>query len=141
MSDNPNVHEEYARSLTDTATVIMDTKCVDGYKDVCFPSLGPILASSVLFMDVPQILQFRHSLWSGPIKTCKHSISKIFPFDDNSNEIMLYGTVDYVLKNGKDVMVDWACRAVLTEERERCISIRFIWIVRPWQMRLRINND
>jgi hypothetical protein len=30
---------------------------------------------------------------------------------------MLYGTVDYVLHNGKDVMVEWAGRAVLTEDK------------------------
>jgi hypothetical protein len=47
----------------------------------------------------------------------KHSIEKIFPFGDNSNEVMLYGTVDYVLKNQKEVMVEWAARAVLTEEK------------------------
>jgi hypothetical protein len=30
---------------------------------------------------------------------------------------MLYGSVEYVLKNGKDVLVEWAGRAVLTEEK------------------------
>lgn len=30
---------------------------------------------------------------------------------------MLYGIVEYGLKNGKEVMVEWAGRAVLTEEK------------------------
>lgn len=72
-----------------------------------------------------QILSFRHGLWSGPVKTRKHSISKIYPFGDNSNEVMLYGTVDYVLKNGKDVTVEWAGRAVLTEERDEKWKMHF----------------
>lgn len=96
ISDNPTAHEEYARSFTDSATVIMGIKRVDGYKD---------------------ILAFRHGLWSGPVATRKHTISKIFPFGDNSNEVMLYGIVEYGLKNGKEVMVEWAGRAVLTEEK------------------------
>jgi hypothetical protein len=37
ISDNPDAHEEYARSFTDSATVIMGTKRVDGYKDVSQP--------------------------------------------------------------------------------------------------------
>ena len=47
------------------------------------------------------ILELRKGLWSGPIKKRQHHLKKIFPFGDNSNEVMLYGTVDYVLKNGK----------------------------------------
>jgi hypothetical protein len=31
---------------------------------------------------------------------------------------MLYGKVDYGLKNGKEVTVEWAGRAVLVEEKE-----------------------
>lgn len=38
ISDNPTAHEEYARSFTDSATVIMGIKRVDGYKDVCCSS-------------------------------------------------------------------------------------------------------
>jgi hypothetical protein len=35
ISDNPSTHEEYARSFTDDATVIMGRKKVEGYADVC----------------------------------------------------------------------------------------------------------
>ena len=72
----------------------------------------------------PQILQFRHSLWSGPVATRKHTINKIFPFGAfpfraDSNEVMLYGKVEYGLKNGKEVTVEWAGRAVLVEDEEK----------------------
>ena len=35
ISDNPSTNEEYARSFTDDATVIMGRKKVEGYADVC----------------------------------------------------------------------------------------------------------
>ena len=50
------------------------------------------------------------------MKSRKHTLSKIFPFGDNSNEVMLYGHVDYGLKNGKNVTVDWAGHALLVDE-------------------------
>lgn len=45
----------------------------------------------------------------------KHKPLKIFPFGQNSNELMLYGTVGYGLKNGKNAEIDWAARAHLVE--------------------------
>lgn len=96
ISDNPDTHEEYAHSLTDDATMIMGTRTVEGYKD---------------------ILALRHSLWSGPIQRRKHTLVKIFPFGDNSNEVMLYGSVRYGLKNGKEVSVDWAGHALLVDDK------------------------
>lgn len=38
ISDNPSPHEEYAQCFTDTATVIMGRKKVQGYSDVCLPT-------------------------------------------------------------------------------------------------------
>jgi len=99
MSDDPteSTHESYARAFTDDATVIMGTKRAQSY---------------------PRILEFRKALWSGPVKKRLHTLNKIFPFggDGDSNEVMVYGTVDYELKNGKDVMVEWAGHAVFTEK-------------------------
>ncbi|KIW99714.1 uncharacterized protein Z518_11127 [Rhinocladiella mackenziei CBS 650.93] len=94
VSDNPTAHEEYAQSFTPDADFVMGLKRATGYND---------------------ILTIRHGLWSGPVKTRKHTLVKIFPFGKDSNEVMLYGSVDYGLKNGKDVTVEWAGRAVLVE--------------------------
>lgn len=46
----------------------------------------------------------------------KHKPLKVFPFGPNANEVMLYGTVGYGLKNGKSSEIDWAARAHLVED-------------------------
>jgi hypothetical protein len=40
---------------------------------------------------------------------------KVFPYGPNADEFMLYGTVDYVLKDGTKKSVDWAARAHLVK--------------------------
>jgi hypothetical protein len=45
-----------------------------------------------------------------------HKPLKIFPFGANSDEVMLYGTVEYGLKAGGESKVDWAARAHLVRE-------------------------
>jgi len=97
VSDNPSAHEEYAQSFTPDADFIMGSKRVAGYND---------------------ILSLRHGLWSGPVKTRKHTLEKIFPFGNDSNEVMLYGSVDYGLKNGKALTVEWAGRAIMVEHQD-----------------------
>ncbi|EXJ82157.1 hypothetical protein A1O1_08226 [Capronia coronata CBS 617.96] len=96
LSDNPTTHEEYVQTLTADADYIMGTKKVKGRDD---------------------ILTARKGLWSGPVKTRKHKLEKIFPFGKDSNEVMVYGSVDYGLKNGKEVSVEWAGRAIFVEEQ------------------------
>lgn len=97
VSDDPSdqAHLEYADSLTKDGTLSMGTKKATGYDNV---------------------LELRKGLWSGPIKTRKHTLKQIFPFGDNSKNVMLHGSVDYGLKNGKAVTVEWAARAELVEE-------------------------
>ncbi|KAI4721090.1 hypothetical protein E4T48_02650 [Aureobasidium sp. EXF-10727] len=41
---------------------------------------------------------------------------KVFPFGPSSNEVMLYGTVEYGLKDGREATVDWAARAHLVKQ-------------------------
>src|ERR1700761_3500483 len=48
-----------------------------------------------------------------------HQPLKIFPFGGGSGEIMLYGVVDYVMKDGKKAGVDWAARGQLVKENGR----------------------
>jgi hypothetical protein len=97
VSDDPSdqAHKEYVESLTHDGTLVMGTKKATGYDNV---------------------MELRKGLWSGPVKTRKHTLKQIFPFGDNSKNVMLHGSVDYGLKNGKDVTVEWAARAELTEE-------------------------
>lgn len=97
VSDDPSEqsHQEYADSITKDGTLIMGTKKATGYDN---------------------ILELRKGLWSGPVKTRLHTLKQIFPFGDDSKNVMLHGSVDYGLKNGKEVTVEWAGRALLVEE-------------------------
>lgn len=54
-------------------------------------------------------------MWEKVSSRC-HKPLKIFPFGPNGDEVMLYGTVDYGLKDGKNASVDWAARAHLVQE-------------------------
>jgi hypothetical protein len=100
-SDNPSdqSHLDYANSLTKDATLYMGIKSATGYDN---------------------ILDLRKGLWSGPVKTRKHHVNKIFPFEGEGKEgwaeVMLYGWVEYGLKNGKGLEVNWSARAVLVED-------------------------
>lgn len=40
-----------------------------------------------------------------------HKPQQLYSFGVNSDDIMLFGTVDYVLKDGKGTTVEWAARA------------------------------
>lgn len=45
-----------------------------------------------------------------------HKPEKIFPFGPNADEVMIYGTVSYGLKNGKSNEITWAARAHLFKD-------------------------
>lgn len=43
-----------------------------------------------------------------------HKPQQLYAFGSGSDDIMLYGTVDYELKDGKETNVEWAARAHFT---------------------------
>lgn len=47
-----------------------------------------------------------------------HKPLKVFPYGSKSNEVMLFGTVHYGLKDGRKASVDWAARARLVKEND-----------------------
>jgi len=51
-------------------------------------------------------------MWTA-ITLRSHSPTKIFPFGPHSTEVMLYGTVEFVFKEGGKASKDWAARAEL----------------------------
>lgn len=57
-------------------------------------------------------------MW-GKVASRKHKAIKIFPFGPNSDECMLYGTVQYGLKAGGESGLDWAARAHLVKDGGR----------------------
>ncbi|KAI4729043.1 hypothetical protein E4T49_03235 [Aureobasidium sp. EXF-10728] len=93
-SDTPTAHEEYSKQFTQNATLIMASKKVQGREE---------------------ILSLRKGMWE-KVDRRKHTALKVFPFGPNSNEVMLYGTVEYGLKDGREATVDWAARAHLVKQ-------------------------
>ncbi|RMZ80224.1 hypothetical protein DV738_g2775, partial [Chaetothyriales sp. CBS 135597] len=85
--------------LTPSATLIMGAKRADGRDE---------------------ILALRKGLWAanGPVVSRKHTVGQLYPFGTpDSLDVVLYGVVDYGLRNGKTgVRVEWAARAVFEEE-------------------------
>ena len=53
------------------------------------------------------------------VATRQHTPIQIFPFGSGSEELMLHGTVAYVLKDGKRAQVDWAAKADMVKEDEK----------------------
>jgi hypothetical protein len=72
-----------------------------------------------------EIRKIREGLWNGPVKTRKHSLEKIFPFGAGSLEVMVFGSVEYGLRNGREVGVEWAGRAVFEEVDGKELKMRF----------------
>lgn len=63
------------------------------------------------------ILSLRKSMWE-KVSSRSHRPIKIFPFGSYSDEVMLYGTVEYGLKAGGNSGLDWAARAHLVKNEE-----------------------
>jgi len=94
ISDTPDVHERYSQAFTEDATVVMASKVAKGRSE---------------------ILALRKGMWEH-VASRKHKPLKVFPYGPNSDEVMLYGTVVYGLKNGNTSGLDWAARAHFVEE-------------------------
>lgn len=78
----------------------------------------------------PEILQIRIGMWEKVAKR-SHKPAKIFPFGAGSDEVMLFGTVDYELKDGKKASVDWAARAHFAQE-DGALKMDFYQVYLVW---------
>jgi len=96
ISDTPDAHEQYANCFSPNATLIMASKRGQGSDE---------------------ILALRKGLWAS-VSSRLHTVLKVFPFGPNADEVMLYGTVKYNLKNGNEAIIDWAAHAHLVQEGE-----------------------
>jgi len=47
-----------------------------------------------------------------------HKPLKVFPYGSKADEVMLFGTVDYGLKDGRKASVEWAARAHLIKKND-----------------------
>ncbi|EPE36775.1 NTF2-like protein [Glarea lozoyensis ATCC 20868] len=94
ISDTPNAHDLYAQQFTKDAVLVMASKRCEGSDE---------------------ILTLRKGMWE-KVAARHHNPLKIFPFGSGSEELMLHGTVDYELKDGKKAKVDWAAKADMAKE-------------------------
>jgi hypothetical protein len=57
------------------------------------------------------IIEMRHGMWE-KVASRSHKPSMIYPFGKSGDDVMLHGTVDYELKDGKKAEgIEWAARA------------------------------
>lgn len=69
-------------------------------------------------------------MWAA-VQSRLHDPIKIFPFGSNASEVMLHGTVQFVLKDGRKATVPWAARAELVKEgSEYQMSFYQVFMVR-----------
>jgi hypothetical protein len=55
-----------------------------------------------------------------------HNPKQVFPFGRNNDTVMLHGTVDYELKDGRQVQgVEWAARGKLVKNEDRKVKWAF----------------
>ncbi|MCJ1256431.1 hypothetical protein MMC24_004252 [Lignoscripta atroalba] len=94
LSDTPDAHQAYAELFTEHGTLIIGSKVSKGQ---------------------PEILAFRQVMWEH-VASRSHKPLKVFPFGQHADEMMLYGTVGFGMKNGKSNELDWAARAHLVKE-------------------------
>lgn len=107
-SDNSASIEEWATEyFTRDAHVTMGSKEAKGYDE---------------------ILALRKANWAGPVKTRNHVIDQIYPFGTGAKDgldVFLNGSVDYGLKNGKTVALEWAAKAVFVQDPAAKHGIKF----------------
>ncbi|KAB8343187.1 hypothetical protein FH972_022777 [Carpinus fangiana] len=94
ISDTPEAHEKYSQQFTSDATLVMASKTVKGTEG---------------------ILALRKGMWEKVVSR-SHNPIKIFPFGSGSDEVMLYGTVEYGLKGGGSDSKEWSARAKLVKD-------------------------
>jgi len=62
------------------------------------------------------IIEMRQGMWEKVAKR-SHKPSKIYSFGKDSYDVMLHGTVDYELKDGKKADgIEWSARAMFAAE-------------------------
>ncbi|PBP26497.1 60S ribosomal protein L24 [Diplocarpon rosae] len=127
-SDSPDAHDRYTEYFTKDATLIMASKKGVG-RDV--EQLGYTPADTVTLEErllvkgekyirpadqgtPTEILAIRKGAWA-LVSSRLHTPSKIFPFGEGADELMLCGSVQYVLRDGRKSEVEWAARANLVK--------------------------
>ncbi|KAH6672653.1 hypothetical protein F5X68DRAFT_119803, partial [Plectosphaerella plurivora] len=101
--DTPGAHERYVDAFTPDATFILASKTSVGSEE---------------------IKATREAMWA-KVASRKHTPTKVFPFGQNAEEVMLYGTVAFTFKAGGGAEVDWAGRAQLEKAADGKYRLKF----------------
>jgi hypothetical protein len=118
ISDTASAHEQYADSFTKDGKLIMASNETTG-REGTLVLLARSVRSPMSLRNRTCIVKMRHGMWEKVSKR-SHKPAKIFTFGKDSGEVMLYGTVDYILKDGKSATdIEWAARAHLVKEDGR----------------------
>ncbi|KAI5816934.1 hypothetical protein BZA77DRAFT_45873 [Pyronema omphalodes] len=107
-SDSPTAHAEYVENFTQDATLKMGLRTAVGKE---------------------QIRIVREGMWAA-VSSRHHVVAQTYPSSSSSSEedsVMMFGHVDYTLKNGKSLTTEWASRMVFDETEEK---LRFyqVWL-------------
>ncbi|KAI9931844.1 hypothetical protein AWENTII_001498 [Aspergillus wentii] len=116
-SDTEALHTKYVASFTDNATLIMGSKVANGSDGTLpYTPTHPILYCKQTANE-KEILNLRHAIWTH-VASRRHFPERIY--FGAANELMLYGTVRYVLKAdaSREIEVPWAGRVVFDGEGE-----------------------
>ncbi|KAI9050019.1 hypothetical protein LZ554_006164 [Drepanopeziza brunnea f. sp. 'monogermtubi'] len=96
ISDTPDAHDPYAAQFAAAATLVMASRRGVGREE---------------------ILAIRKGMWAA-VASRLHTPVRVYPFGkrDGGQELMLFGRVEYVLKDGRGAEVEWAARANIVKE-------------------------
>jgi hypothetical protein len=117
VSDTAAAHEQYADHFTSDAKLIMaskETSGRDGKRTI--PSKTTIHSIPLTQHNPAGIIEMRHGMWE-KVASRSHKPSMIYTFGKGGDDVMLHGTVDYELKDGKKAEgIEWAARAKFGSE-------------------------
>ena len=84
---------------------------------VCSHAPSPALQPGSCLLLHAEIVKMRHGMWE-KVASRSHKPGKIYSFGADADDVMLDGTVDFVLKDGKKAGFEWGGRAHFTKEDE-----------------------
>jgi hypothetical protein len=70
------------------------------------------------------MIKLRKGMWEAVAKR-SHYPRQIFTFGTGSDEVMLRGEVEYVMKDGKEVTKEWAAKAVLEKGENGRVRMKY----------------
>ncbi|OAA50495.1 hypothetical protein NOR_00945 [Metarhizium rileyi] len=122
ISDIPGEHDQYVDLFMPSATFILASKRASGKEGSRLQPASP--AQTAMANSQPEIMNTRIGMWSA-VASRRHTVHKVFPSSNSSNEFMLYGSVALGLRSGANIDVDWAARADIVKAADGKWRMKF----------------